>query len=92
MNIPFSVGNEEIRLTADDKNFEIRKLKIRKDNTGNPVEEWQPVLFFGSIEAALSRMLTLKIAASDAIDLKSLKLDLEACRAEITAAWSTAIK
>ena len=89
MNISFMVGTEEIRLTADDKNYELRKLKIRKDKTGNPVEEWQPYLFLSSLESALSRILSLKISASDAISLKQLKADVEKARVEFMAAWKT---
>lgn len=60
MNIPFAIGTEEIRLTSDDKNFEIRKLKNRTDKTtGNSVEEWTPILFFSSLESALSRIFSL---------------------------------
>lgn len=90
MNIPFTVGTEEIRLTSDDKNFEIRKLKLRNNMvTGNSVEEWQPLLFFGSLEAALLRILTLKVAASTAISLKELRDDVISAREEITTVWST---
>ena len=89
MNIPFMVGKEEIRLTADDKNFEIRKLKIRKDKAGNSIEEWQPYLFLSSLESALSRILSLKVSASTATSLKELKADILSARNDIQAAWKT---
>lgn len=90
MNIPFTIGTEEIRLTSDEKNFEIRKLKNRTDKTtGNYVEEWTPILFFSSLESALSRIFLLKVSASTATDLKHLRSDVIATREDILSVWKT---
>lgn len=90
MNIPFTIGKEEIRLTADATNFEIRKLRNRVDKiSGELTGEWIPVLFFASLEAALNRILKMKVAASEASTLKELKHSIMAAQEEINAVWGT---
>lgn len=92
MNIQFTVKNEQILLRADSLNYELCRSRTRKDEeTGESVEEWTPVLFFASLSQCLNKLIDLKVRASDATTLKELANDVEAARAEIMAAWSTAV-
>lgn len=90
MEIIFTIKSEQILLRADSLNYELCKKRTRTDEkTGASNDEWMPVKFFASLPQALSRVLDLKVRASDATTIKELAADLESARMEIMSAWST---
>lgn len=93
MELIFSLKNkEQILLRADKDNFELCRIRNRKDEkTGEVADEWTAFKWFPSLYQALNRIIDLKIRASDATSIKQLAVDLEEARKEITKAWSTAV-
>jgi hypothetical protein len=91
MQIPFQLKNEIVYLTADESNYTLAR---QCDRTRDGVTNSELVAFkwFASIGAALSKIIEMKVKASDAKSLLDLKQVIEAARAEIMAAWSTEIK
>lgn len=91
MHIEFTLKNKQrYSLTADDNNYIISQLKVTENAvTGEKVESWVSPKFYASTEQALTRLIDLKLRASDATDLKQLMSDLAAARKEVTSVWST---
>ena len=85
-------NNDQIMLRADAMNYEMcsPRQRMNKD-TGIMEDEWSAFKWFASLPQALSRVLEMKVRASDATTLVQLREDLESARAEIMAAWSTKI-
>ena len=78
MNVQFTIKNEQVMLRADEQNYEVCKLSSRKDrDTGEECDEWVPFKFFASLEQALSRIIDMKVRASDARTLEELKKDYD---------------
>ncbi len=85
-------NNEPIMLRADSLNYELCKIRQRKDEvTGITENEWAAFKWYASLPQALSRLMEMKLRASDATTLVQLREDLESARHEIMAGWSTGI-
>jgi hypothetical protein len=72
-----------VMLTANDKNYEIRKRTANR---------WALHKFFTTLGNALECLVDMKLRASDATTLQGLAEDLAAARKEISSAWSTATR
>jgi len=91
MQIEFTLkNNERCLLTADERNYIINQQKVAVDaDTGEKIESSMPPRYFASTEQALTRLIDLKLRASDATDLKQLMSDLAAARKAVTSVWNT---
>jgi hypothetical protein len=84
---------EQIQLRSDSMNYELCRISRNTDpESGELVESFVPYKYFQALSQALSKILELKVRASDATDLKQLASDLEAARGELVSVWSTQIK
>ena len=94
MNVLFSLKNGvQVMLRADDQNYELCRPGQRKNKeTGEVVGEWVAYKWFASLDQALRRLVDMKLRTCDARSIEELRIELAAARAEVTAAWSTAVK
>lgn len=90
MNIQFTIKNEQILLRADAMNYELCRIAQQTNiATGEVVDKWKPFKYFTSLDQALSRIIDLKVRASDARSLAELKTVVEAARDEVCRTWKT---
>jgi len=93
MQIQFQIGKEKVLLRSSESCFELCRLRQRTDKeSGEVLNEWIAEKYFASLEQGLSKLLDLKVKASEATTLQQLRKDLDKARAEIMNAWSTGIK
>lgn len=93
MEITFNLKSDQLLLRADALNYELCKLKQRKDEeTGEVTQEWSAFKWYASLPHALSKILEMKVRSSDATTLAQLRKDLEAARSEIMSVWNTDIQ
>lgn len=67
---------KNLYIEGDDRNIEVRKYK--KDKKGNDTYESKG--YFKSVEQAMSKVVDMKIAESQATTLKELKEDIQSIK------------
>jgi hypothetical protein len=86
MQIPFTIKNETIYLTADDNNYCLSRQRER--NRGDElVTELEFFKWFATLDGALNRIIDLKVKNSDAKNLLELKQAVVDARDEVTSLW-----
>ena len=86
MQIPFTIKNETVYLTADDNNYSLSRERERT-REGVTTTELEAFKWFANLDGALNRLVDLKVKSSDAKSLMELKQALELAREEVTQTW-----
>jgi hypothetical protein len=82
--IEFQISNSEKVLlrSSDYSGYELCWQRLQKEEL-----TWTPEKYFASIEQALSKIMELKVRATEVRSLKELKVTIENARREIVEAW-----
>lgn len=93
MEIVFSMKNGgQVALKSDEQNFYLAKPRIRTDReTGEQFPEWEGFSWHPTVEAALNKLMTIKVRSSEAATMKDLLQDIEGARREIRDTWDMSI-
>ena len=87
MDIVFKVGKEEVHLMdAQDRagGFVLAKrMLVVSQETGETREEFKAFNWFTTLQAALDKILTLRLKTSTARSLVELKTEIQEIRAEL---------
>lgn len=90
MELIFDLKTGPVMLRPTDMCYEICRLRSRTDkNTGANSDSWEPYLYPATLEKGLSRIMDMKIKASDARTLAELKTVVESARDEVCHAYNT---
>lgn len=91
MEIKISTGKRDITIRGADGCFEFCELRNIKNSEKVVVPTLVPYAWFNSIEAALSRLVELKISNCKATTLEELQMEIRKIRKEITDIYGTGI-
>ncbi|KAB0670078.1 hypothetical protein F6V30_07895 [Oryzomonas sagensis] len=93
MELKFNVNGEPVLLRSSDMCYEICRQRTRTDKaTGTDQDIWVPLIYPATLEHALTRIMDMKVKASDARTLAELKSVVEAAREEVCRVWDTSLK
>ncbi|KAB0669287.1 hypothetical protein F6V30_10715 [Oryzomonas sagensis] len=93
MKLEFDVKGAPVLLRSSDMCYEICRQRNRTDKaTGTDEDIWVPFIYPVTLEHALTRIMDMKVKASDARALSELKAVIESAREEICRAWDTSLK